>query len=337
MHAAFAPLQQETYCFYLVPGFSAMGFVAAMEPLRVANRLARRPIFAWRLFSADGQPVEASCGMKIAVDGPLDEQASALMSALILCAGFEPRRGISRSLMAALRRTARRGVALGALDTGAYLLAEAGLIGDQPVTLHWEAVPAFREDYPDVRVTEELFCLGDRLFTCAGGTAAIDMMLERIARRQGPTLARAVSEQFIHSRIRPHEERQRSNLAVRIGSRDPRLIAVIAQMEAEIENPLRLEDMAMGAGITRRQLERLFMAQFGEGPAAYYRNIRLDRARSFLADTSLPLIEVAVATGFSSKSALARAYSQKFGRPPGAERGRWKLAPNRAARTPHAA
>lgn len=156
-------------------------------------------------------------------------------------------------------------VALGALDTGAYLLAEAGLIGDQPVTLHWEAVPAFREDYPDVHVTEELFCLGDRLFTCAGGTAAIDMMLERIARRQGPTLARAVSEQFIHSRIRPHEERQRSNLAVRIGSRDPRLIAVIAQMEAEIENPLRLEDMAMGAGITRRQLERLFMAQFGEG------------------------------------------------------------------------
>ena len=168
----------------------------------------------------------------------------------------------------------------------------------------------------------------------AGGTAAIDMMLERIARRQGPTLARAVSEQFIHSRIRPHEERQRADLAVRIGTRDPRLIAVIAQMEAEIENPLRLEDMAASAGITRRQLERLFMAQFGEGPAAYYRNIRLERARSFLADTSLPLIEVAVATGFASKSALARAYVQKFGRPPGAERGRWKLpAPSRAAKT----
>jgi AraC family carnitine catabolism transcriptional activator len=327
MHPAFAPLPQETYCFYLVPGFSAMGFVAAMEPLRVANRLAQRPIFAWRLCSADGHPVEASCGMKIAVDGLLDEQASAV----ILCAGFEPRRGITRALTAALRRMARRGVALGALDTGAYLLAAAGLIGDQPVTLHWEAVPAFREDYPDVRVTEDLFCLGDRLFTCAGGTAAIDMMLERIARRQGPTLARAVSEQFIHSRIRPHEERQRADLAVRIGTRDPRLVAVIAQMEAEVENPLRLEDMARAAGITRRQLERLFMAQFGEGPAAYYRNIRLDRARSFLADTSLPLIEVAVATGFSSKSALARAYAQKFGRPPGAERGRWKSHPARAA------
>jgi len=320
MNAAFAPLEQETYCFYLVPGFSAMGFVAAMEPLRVANRLAQRPVFAWRLFSADGQPVEASCGLKVAVDGVLDEN----VSALILCAGFEPRRGISRPLIAALRRMARRGVALGALDTGAYLLAEAGLIGEQPVTLHWEAVPAFREDYPEVRVTEDLFCLGERLFTCAGGTAAIDMMLERIARRQGPMLARAVSEQFIHSRIRPHEERQRLDLGARIGTRDPRLVAVIAQMEAEIENPCRLEDLAAGAGITRRQLERLFMGQFGEGPAAYYRAIRLERARTFLAETSLPLIEVAVATGFSSKSALARAYVQKFGRPPGAERGRWK-------------
>jgi len=325
MNAAFAPLEQETYCFYLVPGFSAMGFVAAMEPLRVANRLAQRPVFAWRLFSADGAPVEASCGLKVAVDGALDDLASGENpSALILCAGFEPRRGISRPLVAALRRMARRGTALGALDTGAYLLAEAGLIGDQAVTLHWEAVPAFREDYPGVRVTEELFLLGERLFTCAGGTAAIDMMLERIALRQGPALARAVSDQFIHNRIRTHEERQRLDLGARIGTRDPRLIAVVAQMEAEIESPLALADLAAAVGITRRQLERLFIGHFGVGPAAYYRNLRLDRARSFLGETSLPLIEVAVATGFASKGAMARAYLQKFGRPPGAERGRWK-------------
>ena len=326
MNAAFGPLDQETYCFYLVPGFSAMGFVAAMEPLRVANRLAQRAVFAWRLFSADGAPVEASCGLKVAVDGPLDETATAL----IVCAGFEPRRGITRPLIAALRRMTRKGTVLGAIDTGVYLLAEAGLIGEQPVTLHWEAAPAFREDFPEVRVTEDLFVLGERLFTCAGGTAAIDMMLERIALRQGQALARAVSDQFIHTRIRPHEEHQRLDIGARIGTRDPRLVAVIARMERDIENPAQLEDLAAAAGVTRRQLERLFMAHFGVGPAAYYRNIRLDRARSFLAETSLPLIEVAVATGFSSKSAMARAYVQKFGRPPGAERGRWKTPPLRA-------
>ena len=320
MSASYGPLDQETYCFYLVPGFSAMGFVAAMEPLRVANRLAQRPVFAWRLYSADGAPVEASCGLKVAVDGPLDESAAVL----IVCAGFEPRRGITRPLTATLRRMARQGTVLGAIDTGVYLLAQAGLVGDQPVTLHWEAVPAFREVWPTVRVTEDLYVLGDRLFTCAGGTAAIDMMLERIALRQGPALARAVSDQFIHNRIRPHEERQRLDLGARIGTRDPRLVRVIAQMESDIENPVDLPALAAVAGVTRRQLERLFMSHFGVGPAAYYRNIRLDRARSLLAETSLPLIEVAVATGFSSKSALARAYGQKFGRPPGAERGRWQ-------------
>ncbi|WP_353227613.1 GlxA family transcriptional regulator [Novosphingobium sp.] len=319
MSTHYAPLAQETYCFYLVPGFSAMGFVAAMEPLRVANRLSRQPVFAWRLFSADGQPVEASCGLKVAVDGPLDETARVL----IVCAGFEPRRAITRPLTGALRRMARRGTVMGALDTGVYLLAAAGLIGDQPVTLHWEAVPAFCEDYPAVQVTEDLFCLGERLFTCAGGTAAIDMMLERIAGRQGVGLARAVSDQFIHTRIRPHEERQRLDLGSRIGTRDPRLNAVIARMEAAIENPWPIADLAAHAGVTRRQLERVFIAQFGMGPAEYYRDIRLDRARALLAQTGLPLIEVAMATGFSSKSAMARAYARKFGQPPGAGRGRW--------------
>ena len=163
---------------------------------------------------------------------------------------------------------ARQGTVLGAIDTGVYLLAQAGLVGDQPVTLHWEAVPAFREVWPTVRVTEDLYVLGDRLFTCAGGTAAIDMMLERIALRQGPALARAVSDQFIHNRIRPHEERQRLDLGARIGTRDPRLVRVIAQMESDIENPVDLPALAAVAGVTRRQLERLFMAHFGVGPAA---------------------------------------------------------------------
>lgn len=297
-----------------------MAFVAAMEPLRVANRLAQRKVFEWRLFSRDGSAVEASCGLTIAVDGPLDESARVL----IVCAGFEPRRAFDRATIAALRRMARGGTALGALDTGVYLLAEAGLIGEAAVTLHWEAVPAFREDYPRITVTEDLFVMGERMFTCAGGTASIDMMLERIARRQGPALARAVSEQFIHNRIRGHEEHQRLELGARIGTRDPRLLAIVARMEAEIENPVPLGALAATAGITRRQLERLFHTRFGVGPAGYYRALRLDRARSYLADTALPLIEIAMATGFSSKSAFARAYVQKFGRPPGAERGRWR-------------
>ena len=327
--------RHEKYGFYLVPGFSALGFVSAMEPLRVANRLAGRTIYSWTLHSADGAPVQASCGLTFGVDGPLDEDAATL----ILCAGFEPRRGITPRLTAALRRMERRGAVFGALDTGAYLLAAAGLIGQTPVTLHWEAVPAFREDYPLVRVTEELFRIDDRLFTCAGGTASIDLMLDLVARGQGLGLARAVSEQFIHNRIRERGERQRLALSARLGTENPHLLAIVTMMESAIEQPMSLEALARAVGITRRQMERLFVAHFGIGPAAHYRALRLERARTLLRETAMPLVDVAVATGFGSKATLARGYNAAFGHAPGAERrrpGRASLrGPALAAAAPH--
>ena len=111
----------ETYAFFLVPGFSALAFFSAIEPLRVANRLSPNTLFAWRLFSSDGDAVEASNGMRVMVDGPLDETAPVLT----ICAGFEPKQGERPGLLAALRRMARAGAVLGAMDTGAYALARA--------------------------------------------------------------------------------------------------------------------------------------------------------------------------------------------------------------------
>ncbi|MES1976158.1 MAG: GlxA family transcriptional regulator [Pseudomonadota bacterium] len=306
----------ETYAFFLVPGFSAMAFFSATEPLRVANRLSPEPVFAWRLFSRDGGAVEASNGMRIMVDGPLDET----VPNLTICAGFDPKRGEWPGLLAALRRMARRGATLGAMDTGIYALARAGLIGDRKITLHWEAVPAFREEFPEVRVSDELFEFHDRLFTCAGGTAALDMMLDMIGRHHGAALAAAVSEQFIHDRIRSPSDRQRLALAMRLGTRDSRILEIVGQMERHIEQPLELAALARSTAITRRQMERLFASQLAVGPAGYYRGLRLERARTLICNTDVPLIEVAMATGFTSESSLSRAYRQRFRLPPSADR-----------------
>lgn len=308
--------QIESYAFFLVPGFSAMAFFSAIEPLRVANRLSPRTIFEWRLFSADGHAVEASNGMRVMVDGPLDESASILT----ICAGFEPKRGERPAFLAALRRMARAGAVLGAMDTGAYALARAGLIDDCKVTLHWEAVPAFREEFPNIGVSDELFEFHDRVFTCAGGTAALDMMLDLIGRRHGATLAAAVSEQFIHDRIRGPGDRQRLTPAARLGTRDSRVLGIVEQMDRHIEHPLDLAALARSVRLTRRQMERLFEAHLSIGPAAYYRGLRLERARTLVRDTDLALIEVAMATGFTSESSLSRAYRQRFERPPSSDR-----------------
>jgi AraC family carnitine catabolism transcriptional activator len=306
--------------FLLVPKFSSMAFFSAVEPLRVANRLAGRPLFSWRALSIDGEPVEASNGMRLMVDGKLEE--SGPLPTLILVSGFDPQTYETPLLLRHLRRLSRAGTRLGALDTGAHLLAKAGLLGAGPVTLHWEAVPAFVEEFPDIAVSDELFEIGPRLFTCAGGTAAMDMMLSMIGRKHGEPLAIAVSEQFIHDRIRNSDDHQRMSLPSRVPSTDRKLLAIIRAMEENIEQPLGGEELAARGGITVRQMERLFKRDLGLSPAAHYRALRLDRARALLLQTDMAVIDVAFASGFSAPGVFTRAYARHFGLPPREDRRR---------------
>ena len=305
----------QNFTFLLLNGFSALAFFSAIEPLRVANRLSGRNLFSWQIASVDGAPVEASNGMRLIADTRLDEAA-----VLIVCAGFDHQAAETPKLMAALRRIWRAGAMIGAMDTATHVLARAGLLGDRAVTMHWEAVPAFRERFPDIPVTDELFKTHDRLFTCAGGTAALDMMLDWIGRHHGAALAAAVSEQFIHERIRNAGDSQRLALSVRLGTSDPRLLAIVKAMEAHIDEPLPIATLAASAGINRRQIERLFEAHMGHGPATHYRRLRLERARALAQSTDMAMIEIAMASGFGSQSALARAYTKEFGHPPSTER-----------------
>ncbi len=141
--------------FLLVPEFSMIGFFSAVEPLRVANRLCGRQLFSWHIFSVGGEPVPASNGMTIVADAPIS--AVERFPTVMVCASFEPERHASKPLLAWLRRLDRQGTRLGALDTGTCILARAGLLDGHRATLHWEAVPAFAEQFPDVEVTHELF------------------------------------------------------------------------------------------------------------------------------------------------------------------------------------
>ena len=295
----------------LIPKFAAIAFFSAIEPLRVANRLAGRELFAWRSLSEDGGPIEASNGMRFMVDGALAEAAR--LPTLIVCSSFDPQLHESKTLLAALRRLSRAGIVLGALDTGAHILAKAGLLEDLPVTMHWEAVPGFREEFPDIEVSEELFEVQRRCFTCAGGTAALDMMLDMIGRKHGLALARAVSEQFIHDRIRSSSNHQRIERGARLQITNRKALAIVDLMERHLEQPLDGAQLAAAAGITPRQIERLFRALLRTSPIGFYRKLRLERARSLLRQTDMKVTEIALATGFSSASVLSRRYGEHYG------------------------
>ena len=305
--------------FILIPRFSMIAFTSALEPLRLANRASGRELYTWSLHSADGGPVSASNGIVFETAGGLD-RASAC-DIVVVCSGLDVHRFDDKQLSSWLRRADRGGLDVGAVCTGSHILARAGLLDGYRCTIHWENLAAFVEDFPDIEVTTELFEIDRNRFTCSGGTGAIDMMLNVITMQHGHELAASVADQFMHERIRDQHDHQRMSLPARLGVRHPKLIAVIDLMEQNLEEPLARGALAANAGLSTRQLERLFRKYLNRSPARYYLELRLNKARLLLLQTNMSVIDVALACGFVSASHFSKCYRDFFGRTPRKERG----------------
>lgn len=315
----------ETILFLLIPDFSLIAFTSAIEPLRIANRLSGKRLYDWPLVSRDGAPVRASSGVVVEVDAEtaaFEPTAGRLPPAIVLCGGLGSEHYQDKEVFGWLRRWDRRGAQLGAICTGAHVLARAGLLEGHRCTVHWENLPGFVEAFPDIQVTSDLYEIDGNRFTCSGGTAALDLMLNRIALTHGDELATKVSEQCIVDRIRGPHDRQRMPLRVRLGVHHPKLIRAVEIMESHIEETLSQELLAQQIGLSRRQLERLFRRHLGRTPAQYYLETRLERAKHLLYQTDMPIMSVACATGFVSASHFTTCYRQMFGKTPRAERVR---------------
>lgn len=311
------PTTPGRFHFLLLPGFSMLGFISALEPLRAANRF-RGPLYEWHMVSADGRPVRASDGITIMADQSIADVSRA--DCVFVVAGYDPLEHHTPSIAAWLRRLDQFGATVGAIDTGCFVLAESGLLRREPVTLHWEAIPAFMESYPTVNVTQELFEIVHRRITCAGGTASLDMMLHLIGREHGTELAVQVSEQFVQGRIRSRSDHQRMKIATRYGVHNKRLVQVLDNMENHLASPLTSDALAVKVGITRRQLERLFREHLDDSPSNFYLRLRLDRARQLLQQTDMSIMEVSTACGFESASHFSRTYRSRFGASPSRDR-----------------
>ncbi len=312
-----ARAQRETMGFLLVPQFSMLAFLSALEPLRVANRFGG-DLYQWQLFSADGDDVTASNGMTVKAEAALHDAGP--LSTLIVCSAFEPMRYVTRDLVQCVRRIAARRTPLGAIDTGCYLLAEAGLLRGCRVTMHWESIAPFCETYPGIDVRQSLFEIDHDRYTCAGGTSAIDLMLHMIARKHGWDLATAVSEQFVHERIRTSTDHQRMRLRTRLRVHHAKVLHAVELMETHVEGPLPVASLATRCDLSQRQMERLFRDHLDTTPQRYYLRVRLDRARQLLQQTEMSVLAIAVACGFGSAAPFSRAYHGCFGCPPREDR-----------------
>lgn len=306
--------------FLLVPNFSMLPFSSALEPLRMVNRITNQASYQWHTISSDGAPVRCSNGIEIQPDFCIDNAPG--FDAIFVCAGVFVHQAIDDRSIQWLRSQSKKNVVLGGICTGTYLLARADLLDGYRCTIHWENIASAREEFPQLVISPELFEMDRDRYTCAGGVAPIDMMLCEIRQRHNSKMATAISEQFMCERIRDQNDRQRVPLTQRIGTSQPKLAEAVSLMEANIEEPMTLDELSFHVGLSRRQLERLFQRYLNCVPTRYYLELRLERARQLLLQTSMPIVDIALACGFISAPHFSKCYRDTFSLPPRDERRR---------------
>lgn len=304
--------------FLLLPNFSMLAFSAMIDPLRMVNWLSDSTRYEWDLISIDGTPVRAANGIAVEVDHSL--ASARRLPTVVVVASYDHDGLATPEVMAVLRRWSTFGTALGALDNGTYVLASAGLLDGYRATAHWEMLETYIERFPKVEFTQDLFVVDRDRFTAAGGTAGLDMMLSLIRARHGDDLATRAADEFVYARMRDPGDAQRLPLRQRLKGANPRLIRAVEAMEENLEEAMPIEAFASAAGVSERELERQFRRWLKTSPGAYYRALRLDRARSLLRGTDIPVLDVAMRCGFSSAAHFSRSYSGRFGHPPSSER-----------------
>jgi len=304
--------------FLTLPNYSMIAFTSAVEVLRMANYAGRNEHYRWSVITPDGLPVRASNGLRVTPTKTLDE--ADMPDVLIVCAGWSVRDYVDGRVTSLLRDVDARGIPLGGICTGAYALLAANLLDGYRCTIHWEDMSPLHTDFPEVHFADELFVIDRERLTCTGGTAPLDLMLSLVAMRLGQPLATQVSEQFIVERVRSSSDYQPIPTDARVGFTRAELVEVVRLMEANIEEPLSLEELARLVSLSQRHLQRMFKMFLSVSPNHYYLTLRLRRARDLLRNTDAPISRVTTYCGFHSPCHFSKAYRAQFGHAPSTER-----------------
>lgn len=307
--------------FVLLDGFALMSTAAAMEPLRAANLFSETPAYDLTVISPTGERARSSLGAQFDAE-PMAGVGTDFDLVFIVAGGDgeDPLRVRDAGLFAWLRRLDRDGVPLGGISGGGAILARAGLMTARRFTAHWHHLEALRRLSPDLLVERRLYVIDRDRYTCAGGSAPLDMMHAFLASRHGADFAQRVSDWFIQTEIRRSEAPQQASIAARYGETTRPVAAALELMESHIADPLSMAQLSSLAGLSARQLQRQFHEATGASVMAAYRAMRLDMARRLVAGSRFAMAEIAEMTGFATQSAFAEAYRKQFGAPPTAER-----------------
>lgn len=304
--------------FLLIDGFALMSYSAAVEPLRAANLLAGKTLYDVRHIPVSGERSHSSSGAEIPASAHIGEPFD--FDLVLVVAGGDPSAFTNQKAFAWLRMLASRGTMIGGVSGGPFVLARAGVMQGRRMTVHWEHAEAVLAMRPDTILERSLYVVDRDRMTCAGGAAALDMMHALIAGHHGDAFATRVSDWFVHTDVRPSGGPQRAGIAERYGITNIVLLTAIQAMQDHIADPLPLGALAARAGVSERQLTRLFAKEAKRSAMAFYRDLRLDMAHGLVVQSGLSMTDIALACGFANSAHFSQAYAMRFARAPSHDR-----------------
>lgn len=302
------------FTFLLIEDFSLVCVVSAVDALRSANRSLGRDEYAWQFVSHDGEPVKASNNIRVEVSEKFGPDI--VTDYLFVCASLQHDPPYRQKLHSGLKQALRKGTILGALSVGTFILARAGLLEGCSCTVHWELIPAFQEEFPDIDCTSSLFVIDKNRLTASGGVASMELILHLISETHGEHIAREVANQFHLDRIRPADAEQRQGASQRLDNMPSQVQSAVRIMVRNTEFPLSVAEIASEVGTSTRSLERLFKHNLQSSPGRHYLSLRLQKAKELVMHTSLSTLEIALQCGFSSGSYFSRCFQREFGARP---------------------
>ena len=285
--------------------FSNHCLANVLEPLRAANDLSSQQVFEWNIVVLGGQRVRSSSGLRLEADAQLADMRGDILM-VMPSYGFLTHANVTSSR--ALRAAARRFDILAGLDTGSWLLAEAGLLDGYRATIHWDELDRFSERFSDTDVQKEAVIYDRDRITCGGASTAFALAMQMIEKQHGAALRLRVEHLF--SGAYAQRPVRRGGIAAR----------AVDLMRAHIEEPLPIAQLAQQLGRSQKHLEQQMLARLGAAPQVIYRRIRLERARQLSLDTTISVAEISVRCGYQDASAMTRAFRSEYGTTPQALR-----------------
>jgi transcriptional regulator GlxA family with amidase domain len=311
---AVAPDQmQHDFVMFVDHGFSLMNMSGFFETLKIANQLLKFEKFTWSLCAADGAPVQSSCGVNVPVDTGLDTLLP--RQTLILNIGAN---GVqNKSAIEWVRKTSHMCRFVGTLGNSEATLAKTGCLNQASTfSVHWREIDTLREQYPDQTFSRQPGVKGNKCFSASGSTAGIDLALCQIEESCGEAFVQRLADELNYTAQRKLQSLAGDNLPILSHIDNATLRVVISEMEDQIENAPNVQHFADKVLVSQRQLERLFQKSLNETPKKFFLKLRLDRARDLLLQTEMDVLQVAIATGFSSNGTFTKRFKERFGHAP---------------------